>query len=151
MRTEIVKLDIAEYAKCNNIWDMERQRELADRFYRELVSGNRTTYIYRIGGAFIGEISVVKEEDDPDYTIPGERLYLSRLIVKDNHRRQGIGRRLVDHVVEEARSQGYKELSVGVDIDNYPALKLYVEAGFDKVIFIGEDEYGKYLKLLKTL
>ena len=26
-----------------------------------------------------------------------------------------------------------------------------VEAGFDKVVFIGEDEYGKFVKLLKTL
>ena len=42
-------------------------------------------------------------------------------------------------------------MSIGVDLDNYPALKLYMEAGFDKVIYIGEDEQGKYLKLLKKI
>ena len=53
--------------------------------------------------------------------------------------------------MEEAKAQGYSELSIGVDLDNYPALKLYIDSGFDKVIFIGEDEYGKFVKLLKTL
>ena len=38
-----------------------------------------------------------------------------------------------------------------VDLDNYPALKLYMESGFDKVIYIGEDAQGNYLKLLKKI
>ena len=42
---------------------------------------------------------------------------------------------------------GLDELSIGVDIDNYPALKLYVESGFDKIIYIGKDEQGQYVKL----
>ena len=89
--------------------------------------------------------------NDPDYTIPNRRVYVSRLIVKNEYRRQGIGRKLVDFITEKARSQGFAEMAIGVDLDNYPALKLYIEAGFDKVIYIGEDEQGKYVKLLKTI
>ncbi|MBQ9248504.1 MAG: GNAT family N-acetyltransferase [Ruminococcus sp.] len=151
MKTQIIKLDINDFEKCGNIWDMQRQSDLAKQFYREMRDGNRTTYVYTIDGLFIGEISVVKDADDADYTIPEKRLYVSRLIVKEGYRRQGIGRKLVSFMMEEAKAQGYSELSIGVDLDNYPALKLYIDSGFDKVIFIGEDEYGKFVKLVKTV
>ena len=65
--------------------------------------------------------------------------------------RQGIGRKLIDFITEKVKSQDYTEMSIGVDLDNYPALKLYMESGFDKVIYIGEDAQGKYLKLLKKI
>ena len=76
---------------------------------------------------------------------------MSRLIVKDTYRRQGIGRQLLGHAVEIAKQAGFSELSVGVDLDNYAAVRLYVQAGFDRILFAGEDAYGRYLKLLKTL
>ena len=130
---------------------MQCQSELADKFYNELLTGNRTTYIYTIDNEFVGEISLVKEMNDSDYTIPNQRIYVSRLIVKYEYRRQGIGRKLIDFITEKAKSQDYTEMSIGVDLDNYPALKLYMESGFDKVIYIGEDAQGKYLKLLKKI
>lgn len=151
MKTEIITLDITDYQKCSNIWDMKHQSEFADKFYNELLTGNRTTYIYTVDNEFVGEISLVKEMNDSDYTIPNQRIYVSRLIVKYEYRRQGIGRELVDFITEKAKLQGYTEMSIGVDLDNYPALKLYMEAGFDRVIYIGEDEQGKYLKLLKEI
>ena len=151
MKSDIIKLDITDYQKSSNIWDMQRQSELADKFYNELLTGNRTTYIYTIDNEFVGEISLVKEMNDSDYTIPNQRIYVSRLIVKYEYRRQGIGRKLIDFITEKAKSQDYTEMSIGVDLDNYPALKLYIESGFDKVIYIGEDAQGKYLKLLKKI
>ena len=151
MKSEIIKLGITDYQKCSNICDMQCQSELAEKIYNELLIGNRTTYIYTIDNEFVGEISFVKEMNDSDYTIPNQRIYVSRLIVKLEYRRQGIGRKLVDFITEKAKSQGYTEMSIGVDLDNYPALKLYMEAGFNKVIYIGEDEQGKYLKLLKEI
>ena len=151
MNGTIIQLDIADYEKCGNIWDMQRQRELAEMCRKELVSGNRMTYVYVINGMFVGEVSIVKDKNDPDYTIPGQRIYLSRLIVKDEFRRKGIGKRLIEYAVDIARSKGYPEISVGVDSENYGALKLYEDVGFDRILYIGEDEYGKFLKLLKVI
>ena len=96
MKSDIIKLDITDYQKCSNIWDMQRQSELADKFYNELLTGNRTTYIYTVDNEFVGEISLVKEMNDSDYTIPNQRIYVSRLIVKYEYRRQGIGIRSKD-------------------------------------------------------
>ena len=149
MSIELLKIE--DYSKCNNIWNMKKQSKLAEKFLGELKSGNRVTYIYKDGDEFIGEISLVKEMNDSDYTIPNQRVYVSRLIVKKEYRRKGIGKTLVDFITDKAKELGYSEMSIGVDLDNYPALKLYIDRGFDKVIYIGEDEQGKYVKLLKTI
>lgn len=151
MGFKINVLDPANFHKCGNIWDMERQTTLAKKFYNELVTGNRMTYVFQDGENYIGEISLVFEMHDPDYTISGKRIYTSRLIVKPDERRKGIGRTLVKYAVERAKEMSFSEMSIGVDLDNYPALKLYAEAGFNQIIFIGEDEQGKYVKLLKQI
>ena len=149
MNIELLQLE--DFDKCNNIWDMKRLSKLADKFLSELKCGNRITYVCKDGDEFIGEISLVKEMNDTDYTIPNQRVYVSHLIVKPEYRRQGIGKKLVEFVTDKAKGFGYKEMSIGVDLDNFPALKLYTDCGFNKVVYIGEDEQGKYIKLLKAI
>jgi ribosomal protein S18 acetylase RimI-like enzyme len=130
---------------------MEKQKRLADQFYRELVNGNRRTLVYVREGAYIGEISLVFDMNDSDYTRKGRRVYLSRLIVKEEFRNQGIGGTLADFLIDYARESGYQELTVGVDLDNPIAIKLYLKKGFTCVLYQGEDAYGAYQKLLKVL
>ncbi len=151
MNGHIRPLTPDEFPKCSNIWDMERHRELAARFLTELQSGNRLTWVYEQDGQFLGEISLVFNKDDPDYTVPGRRIYISRLIVRKENRRQGIGKTLVEYAVSRAAEMGYSEISIGVDMDNYGALRLYTAAGFREILFLGEDADGKYFKLLKRL
>jgi len=151
MNISIRLLTADEFPRCGNIWDMERNRELAELFYTELISGNRVTFVCESDGAFIGEISLVYHNDDPDYTIPGKRAYVSRLLVKKSFRRQGIGTTLCVHLFQYAKALGYEELSIGVDLDNYAALKLYSDLGFDRILLVDADDQGKYVKLLKKL
>ena len=151
MNGNIHPLNIEEYPKCRNIWDMERHADLAERFLSELQNGNRLTWVYERDEQFLGEISLVKEKDDPDYTVPGRRIYVSRLIVRRENRRQGIGKSLVEYAVQQASEMGYSEMSIGVDMDNYPALRLYTGLGFREILFLGEDADGRYFKLLKRL
>ena len=148
---KIIKLNLENFRMCNNIWDMNKNAELAQRFYDEMLSGNRITYIYTINNEFIGQISLKYDCNDTDYTIKNQRIYISFLVVKPEHRQKGIGEKLVNFACKLASDIGYKEISIGVDIDNYPAIKLYHKCGFDKIIYVGEDEQGKYFKLLKEL
>jgi diamine N-acetyltransferase len=147
---EIIRLKPEDYARCGNIWDMARQPDAA-KWYEELVSGNRIIFIYTSSGEFIGEGALVFDNGDPDYTIDKQRIYLSRMIVKKEFRNQGIGHILLDYLCDYAQKLGYSEVSVGVDIDNHRARHLYEKKGFSTVIFEGEDEHSKYVKLLKTL
>lgn len=151
MDFEIIELSPAEFEKCGNIWNMKQQEKLANQFYGELISGNRVTYVCKQDNEFIGEISLVFDTNDSDYTIDKRRVYVSHLIVKPEKRRNGLGKRLVEYATDKAKEMGYSEMSIGVDLDNYPALKLYADSGFDKILFIGEDHQGKFVKLLKEI
>ncbi len=147
----IVKLDPSEYEKCNNIWDMKRHPDKAKLWYDQIVNGNRIIFVYIDNGEFIGEVALVFDRGDPDYTIPQQRIYLSRMIVRKEFHNRGIGGFLIDYIVDYARKLGYKEMSLGVDTDNSAARHLYEKKGFTQVIFHGVDEDGEYVKLLKKL
>ena len=130
---------------------MKKQRALAERFYSDLQSGKRVTWVCEENGVLLGEISLVFNMEDPEYTIPHKIAYVSHLIVKKDCRRQGIGRSLVEHVIERAQQMGLQELSIGVDLDNFAALRLYAKAGFDRILDVCEDKDGRYVKLMKSL
>ena len=146
----IEKLNIKDYNKCNNIWNMEKC-EFTEKFRQEIDNGNRVVYIYKINDEFIGEIAYVFDMNDADYTIPNQRIYISRLIVKKEYRNQGIGGILIDYILDEIKKMGYKEATIGVDKDNVTALHLYKKKGFTKMLFDGKDEYGEFYKLMKEI
>lgn len=122
---------------------------LTETFRQQIAAGNRIVYIYKINSDFIAECDLVLDKQDPDYTIPGRRIYISRMIVKKNCRNQGIGSRLLEFMLQKAKEMGYHEISIGVDKVNERALHLYRKYGFNEVLFEGEDEAGEYYKLLK--
>ncbi len=147
---KIIKLQPEDYSKCSNIWNMDKQPN-TQKWYNELVCGNRVIFVYTVNGEFIAEGALVFDNGDRDYTIPNQRIYLSRMIVKAEFRNHGIGSIIIDYLIEYARELGYKEMALGVDIDNHNARHLYQKKGFTKLIFEGEDKNGKFVKLLKTL
>ncbi|MFV0399324.1 MAG: GNAT family N-acetyltransferase [Oscillospiraceae bacterium] len=147
----IIPLLPENYRKCHNIWDMDRQPQRTKGWYDELLSGNRIIFVYEEDGAYLGEVALVLDNGDPGYTIPGRRVYLSRMVVKESERGRGIGGKLIDHAVSRAREMGFREMALGVDIVNVGARWLYEKKGFTSTIFVGEDSDGKYVKLLKKL
>lgn len=148
--SKIEKLDINEYSKCNNIWDMKKC-PFTDDFYEQIKCGNRIVYIYKIDVEFIGEGALVINLDDEDYYIADKRIYLSRMIVKKEYRRKGIGTEILSFLVKMAKELGYSEISIGVDKDNIAALNLYRKMGFNTIIKEDNDEYGEFYKLLKEI
>lgn len=150
MNYKIESLNIQDYHKCSNIWNMQSQ-PLADKWLEEIKNGNRLVYIYKINGEFIGEGALVLDTNDSDYTIPGKRVYVSRMIVKKEYRNRGIGIKILTFLIEKAKEMGFEEMTIGVDKDNVNALHLYRKFGFTEVLFDGADEHGEYLKLMKRI
>ncbi len=148
--TVIEPLKVDEYSKCANIWNMKAQ-PFADKWREEIASGNRLVFIYKIYGEFIGEGALVLDTADLDCTIPGKRVYVSRMIVKKEYRNRGIGSEILEFLIRKAKSMGFSEMTIGVDKDNLNALHLYKEYGFTEVLFDGRDENGEYLKLMKRI
>lgn len=61
----------------------------------------------------------------------GRDSFIDELYVEPQYRRQGIGRRAMQFVEEQARDLGVNALHLEVDEGNDPAAELYRRAGYD--------------------
>jgi len=87
----------------------------------DLARGERY-FVYEDGGRPIACVA---------YETPSESVaYLNRLSVLPEHRRRGIGERLVGHVAELARAASIPTVSIGVIGEHEDLLRWYRKLGF---------------------
>ncbi len=151
-KLSIEKLNLEDFEKCQNIWDMQSDPKHKDKFYNDIKNGNRITFICKNeNGGFLGEGSLVFNGEYENFTIPNERIYLSHLHVKPECRGQGIGSLLCDHIFGYCKKNGYSEISLVVLLSNFRALKLYHRLGFTTILDLFEGDDGENLGMLKKL
>ena len=68
--------------------------------------------------------------------------------VKKNYRGGGIGMQLMVNLIMVLCGMGFKRVSLAVQRENHPAVKLYIKLGF-KVLCIKGDEYLMVFDLTK--
>ena len=71
-------------------------------------------------------------EDAPGYGFVDADTPELTIAVVPSRRGKGLGVQLLDSLLEQARSEGYAQISLSVEPDN-PALRLYEHHGFAKV------------------
>ncbi|MBA2398787.1 MAG: GNAT family N-acetyltransferase [Bradyrhizobium sp.] len=69
----------------------------------------------------VGQVAAVVHRHPDQLT----ELYVDNLGVTPSHRRQGIGRRLIEEMLALGRKLGCEECWVGTEVDNQPARGLY--------------------------
>ncbi len=69
--------------------------------------------------------------------------------VAESHRRQGIGRTLLEALVERARAAGFHAMVGGIDAENTGSLALHEQLGFVRVGHLPEiaHKFGRYVDL----
>ncbi len=145
MRTfEIIKLNSSNYNLSNNIWNMERC-EFTEQFTQQVAYGTREPYLMKYKKKYVASCDLVT--DYGEYTEKDVKIYLSRLIVKKEYRNKGIGQELLKYMINLCKEKGYKQITVGVDIDNSNALHIYKKFGF-KIYETATDEYGEFYKMI---
>jgi len=82
--------------------------------------------VAEVEGELVGTVSIRKTAD------PWASMHLFALEVSPERRGQGIGRTIVEHVLEEARGRGCGRVFLEVRVDN-PARRLYHRLGFRRV------------------
>ena len=144
----IKRIGLEDYPKCSEIWDMATC-PYTQTFISQIKAGNREVYILTVDGAYIAECDLVY--DNPEYgTVPGKRLYLSRLIVKKDERGRGYGKAISQYVLNVAKEKGFFEIALGVNCDNTAAVGLYKSLGFT-VYEKAEDKDGLFYRMEKRL
>ncbi|MDA8109796.1 MAG: GNAT family N-acetyltransferase [Betaproteobacteria bacterium] len=93
---------------------------LADR-------GIGRVYVAREGGRVVAMASLL-------YTVStaegGKAAWLEDMVVLPELRGRGIGTRLAEHVIAQARAEGLARITLLTDADNAPAQRLYGRLGF---------------------
>ena len=118
-------------------------------FIEQIKASVREVFILTVNGAYIAECDLVY--DNPEYsTIPGKRLYLSRLIVKKDERGRGYGKAISQYLLNVAAEKGFLEIALGVNCDNTAAVGLYKSLGFT-VYEKAEDKDGLLYRMEKRL
>jgi len=69
--------------------------------------------------------------DPIDQAQDWESFLVNSVAVRPQHRRQGIGTRLLERAIEQARAGGFARLTANVWADNFAACAVFEKAGFD--------------------
>ncbi|MCZ4279559.1 GNAT family N-acetyltransferase [Kiloniella laminariae] len=123
---DLVQRSYAEYTDQGVVFDLEEEsdlKQLATAFDQAggeifaLTPSNQPTVLASIGGY--------------QNTADG-RLEVKKLYVCPNHRGQGAGKRLLDHIINRAKSSSAQELMLWTDTRFTKAHRLYEKYGFTK-------------------
>jgi GNAT superfamily N-acetyltransferase len=105
--------------------DPEKQREALEAILADRSRGR--IFVAREGSELIGMASLL-------YTVStaegGKAALFEDLIVDPRHRRKGIGSKLVNYVIQQARAEGVLRITLLTDLENDTALGLYRKLGF---------------------
>lgn len=147
----------AEYAACRALWIelMEYHQKLYrfpvpaeaypgkgfDDYLKE--PARKGTWVAEVGGEVVGFTGLLVSDD-----VRGE---VEPIIISERHRGQGIGRRLINRVIQEAEKLDSVLLTIKPGARNIESITKFVHFGFDRV---GDIELIKVLKAerdIKTL
>jgi ribosomal-protein-alanine N-acetyltransferase len=101
-------------------------------FLAEFKKSPPSLYVARDNGSLLGYICFWSVADE---------IHLLNLAVRPNHRHQGVGRRLMQFLLEQARINKAQAVFLEVRPSNLPALDLYGSLGF-KVLYRRPGYYG---------
>ena len=102
--------------------------------------------VAELEGELVGAIWVrLFSKDEPGYGFFDEKTPELTMAVKAENRSQGIGTLLMEKILQRLKVDGYKQISLSVDKQNY-AYDFYLKCGFE-VVDSTEDSY----KMVKRL
>lgn len=105
--------------------------KLWQHYFKEQQEGIRTACVLESQNGFMGYGSLLRSSDYPFFrenSIPE----VNAIWIVEQSRRQGLGKKLIEHLENMALREGYKTIGIGVGLykDYGPAQKLYYNLGY---------------------
>jgi ribosomal protein S18 acetylase RimI-like enzyme len=96
------------------------------------IGSNRRIYGGWLGSepASIGQLILISADNDPDLADGRDIAHMHSLWVRKDRQRLGFGRLMAEGLALSAKSLGFKVLTLGVDSQNEPAVRLYQALGY---------------------
>jgi ribosomal protein S18 acetylase RimI-like enzyme len=112
--------------------ELRENRAVLEREFAEL-GDNRLLYIAWEDSLPVGVVQLLLRhaDNDPQLADGVSVAHVHHLRVLYDRRRQGIGRRLMEFVENDARLMSYRQLTLGVDSWNTDALAFYRSLGYE--------------------
>lgn len=109
----------------------EKTKTLWETYYQEQKDKIRTVAVIEKDGEILGYGSLLRKSECPFFlskNIPE----INAIWIDEDHRRQGLGTALIKWLEDLARSEGYKQIGIGVGLyrDYGPAQQLYFQLGY---------------------
>jgi len=83
----------------------------------------------------IGELYIFWNSEDPDEADGVNRAYLCAFRIEKQFRGRGLSSKLMKSVLARVKENGFSEVTIGIDNDNYEKLKnVYISWGFNVLI-----------------
>lgn len=85
----------------------------------------------------------------PEPETTGQEFYIDSVAVSPAARGKGVGSELLRHAIKNAKTSGFKQIGLLVDLGNPNAKKLYERLGFtlgNKMPFVGGEYYHMYIR-----
>jgi len=92
----------------------------------ELNNPNSEYFVAKMDNNILGFAGIWKSVDD---------VHITDIVVKKTNRKSGIGSKLLAKLIQTAKSENFKAITLEVNENNLPAINLYLKYGFKKVGF----------------
>ncbi|MDY7079354.1 MAG: GNAT family N-acetyltransferase [Chloroflexota bacterium] len=118
-------------------WIDETRNPDLDDIVANYVESGHVFVVAEINGELVGTGALITESKDASRIV--------RMSVKQTHRRQGIGRALVAHLLKVASQKGFRQVKVSTEHDWKDAIGLYEHCGFNAY---SRDDVNIYFSLV---
>ena len=97
-----------------------------DILQEELNNPNSEYFVAKLENNILGFAGIWKAVDD---------VHITDIVVKKSNRQTGIGSKLLEKLIQTAKSQNFNSITLEVNEHNLPAINLYLKYGFKNVGF----------------
>lgn len=138
---KIEKLAVHDLYILTELFDYNNVEQMISKCTHDIQNGIIDIFVLYDKDVLIGELHVMYESDDENYTIRGRRAYMFAFRVREDFQNKGYGTYLLKTVLAVLKENGYCEFTVGVEDDNFRAIHMYQALGFNEFLLRKQEEY----------